>query len=232
MAANRDERLDRPWDPPAPWWPDQPGVVGGRDRMAGGSWMAMGPAGVVAAVLNRPGSLGPAAGKRSRGILPVLAAAQQAAESAAAQIAALDAAEWRPFNMVIADSHAAFFLRGLGAGAPEIVPLSEGVTMVTAHDPNDLASPRTRRHLPHFRAAPPPDPSAGDWSSWEALLADSAFDPSTGLAETLNVPPTNGFGTVSASLLALGGDGGRIWRFCPGAPGSAPFGTIALPDRA
>ena len=229
LAANRDERLDRDWDPPAAWWPDHPGVVGGRDRSAGGSWMALGPHGVVAAVLNRPGSLGPEAGKRSRGVLPILAAAAPSAEAAAARIAALPGAEWRPFNMVIADSRHAVFLRGLGESHPERVPLAEGLSMVTAHDPNDPASPRTRRHLPRFRASPVPDPAASDWSAWETLLADSAYDPAIGPAETLNVPSTNGFGTVCASLLALGADGARQWRFCPAPPGAAPFTPLVLP---
>src|SRR3954468_20582981 len=103
LAANRDEMLARPWDPPAAYWPDQPGVVAGRDRLSGGTWMAVNRAGVVAAVLNRPGSLGPAAGKRSRGELPLLAVAGAAAREAAAAIAALPAAEWRPFNVVVAD---------------------------------------------------------------------------------------------------------------------------------
>jgi len=84
IGANRDEKLDRPWDPPAAWWPDRPGVVGGRDREAGGTWMAANDAGVVATVLNRPGSLGPAPGKRSRGELPLLALEHATANTAAA----------------------------------------------------------------------------------------------------------------------------------------------------
>ena len=232
IAANRDERLDRAWDPPAAWWPDHPAIIGGRDRSAGGTWMALGPSGVVAAVLNRPGSLGPAAGKRSRGALPILAAAADSAEAAAAAIAALPAGEWRPFNMVVADSRHAIFLRGLGDGRPDAVALPAGFSMVTAHDPNDPTSPRTRRHLPRFRATPPPDPDRPDWSAWEALLADGGYDPAIGLAETLNVPPNNGFGTVSASLVALGADGTRHWLFCPGAPGTAPFASLALPPPA
>ncbi|MBD0276211.1 MAG: NRDE family protein, partial [Acetobacteraceae bacterium] len=93
LGANRDERLDRAWDPPAAWWPDRPGVVGGRDRDAGGTWMAANGAGVVAAVLNRPGSLGRAPGKRSRGELPLMALERGTAEAAAGVIAALPAAE-------------------------------------------------------------------------------------------------------------------------------------------
>lgn len=229
MAANRDERLDRAWDPPGAWWPDRPGVVGGRDRTAGGTWMAFGASGVVAAALNRPGSLGPASGKRSRGELPLLAATAASAAAAAARIAALPAGEWRPFNLVIADSAGAFFLRGLGTGQADVVELPEGVSMVTAHDPNDLNSPRTRRHLPRFRAAPPPEPGLDDWSGWATLLSDDGQDPETGLASTLNVPPVGGFGTVSSSLLALGGSGAATWRFCAGRPGTSPFSPVRLP---
>jgi Transport and Golgi organisation 2 len=141
MAANRDERLDRAWDPPAAWWPDHPGVIGGRDRSAGGTWMALGPSGVTAAVLNRPGTLGPLAGKRSRGELPLIAAAQPTAEQGAGAIAAMDAGLWRGFNLVLSDALGAFFIRGLGAGRPEIMRLPPGLHMITAHDPNDLESP-------------------------------------------------------------------------------------------
>ncbi|MFT8244139.1 NRDE family protein [Roseomonas sp. BN140053] len=221
LAANRDERLDRPWDPPGPFWP---GVIAGRDRLAGGTWMALGESGVVAAVLNRPGSLGPQPGKRSRGELPLLAAAAPDAATAAWQIAALDGSGWRSFNLVLADAGAAFFLRWTGEGRITAEPLPEGVSMVTAHDPNDPSSPRVRRNLPRFRAAPPPDPDRGDWRHWESLLAaDGGED---GPAAALRVAPVAGFGTVCSSLLALAADGRRSWRFAPGPAGSAPFAEI------
>jgi hypothetical protein len=233
LAANRDERLDRPWDPPAAWWPDRPGVVGGRDSTAGGTWMAVDTAaGVFAAVLNRPGSLGPAPGKRSRGELPLLALeGGGGAAVAARRVSALPADEWRPFNLVIADGRTAHFLRGLGAGRAEAVPLPEGVSMVTAHDPNDLASPRTRRHLPRFREAPAPDPDAGDWHVWEALLADDSHAEGV-VAEALRVPPVGGFGTVCASLCAVAMTGRAVWRFAAGPAGVAPFAPVDLVGAA
>ena len=192
--------------------------------------MAMGPSGLLVAVLNRAGSLGPIPGKRSRGELPLCAAAYGSAAAAAAALRDLDASAWRPFNLVLADAREAFFLRGLGAGRPEVMPLGPGVTMVTAQDPNDLASPRTRRHLPRFRAASPPDPTGGDWASWEALLADAEVGEG-GIAEALRVPAVRGFGTVCASLAALGAGGERQWRFCPAPPGTAPFDKVALPPE-
>ncbi len=230
LAANRDERLDRPWQPPAAHWPDQPQTLGGLDTLAGGTWLALGPR-VVAAILNRPGSLGPAAGKASRGLLPLRAAAAGSAAEAAATLAAQDAGAWRPFNLVVADTQAAFFLRGTGMGQPEVVELGTGLTMVTAHDPNDPASPRIRRHLPRFAAAAPPDPERGEWKTWEALLADSGHG-EAGIAEALCIPPVQGFGTVSASLMAMGASGARSWRFCPAPPGTAPFAEVSLPCMA
>jgi len=214
LAANRDERLDRAWEAPAEFWP---GCMGGRDATAGGTWMAMNRQGVVAAVLNRPGSLGPDPHKRSRGELPLMALQQASADAAAAQMAALDARLWRPFNLVIADAGGAWFLTGMGAGRPEVSALPAGVSMVTAHPPNDLTSARTARHLPRFAAAQAPEPP--DWGAWPALLADSEG----GSAAALNVPPLGGFGTVCSSLVALGASGEREWRFAPGPPDRTEF---------
>src|SRR6266478_3756429 len=69
IGANRDEMIDRPWQPPCRHWPDRPEVVAGLDALAGGSWLGVNDWGVAAAVLNRHGSLGPARGARSRGEL-------------------------------------------------------------------------------------------------------------------------------------------------------------------
>ena len=63
LAANRDEMADRPWRGPGRHWPDRPDVVAGQDLLSGGSWLGLNDHGVVAAILNRVGSLGPAAGR-------------------------------------------------------------------------------------------------------------------------------------------------------------------------
>jgi Transport and Golgi organisation 2 len=220
LAANRDERLDRPWDPPAAYWPRQPDVVAGRDRSGGGTWMGVNTQGVVATVLNRPGSLGPAPDKPSRGELPLRALGAGTARAAAAAIAALDAGQYRSFNMVLADRAGAVFVRGLGAGRPEIRPLPAGVHMVTAHDPDDMASPRAARHLPRFRLARAPEPA--DWQEWRAILADGSGPRSA----QLNVRPSGGFGTVCSAFLALPAAGPPHWLFAAGPPDVAPFRPV------
>jgi uncharacterized protein with NRDE domain len=114
LAANRDELRSRPWRPPARHWPDRPDVVAGLDVEAGGSWLGVNDDGVVAAVLNRVGSLGPAAGKRSRGELVLEALDHADAAVAAKALADLDPDAYRPFNLLVADARDAFWLRHTG----------------------------------------------------------------------------------------------------------------------
>ncbi len=221
LAANRDEQLARPWDPPAEWWP---GIVGGRDRTAGGTWMALNRHGVACCVLNRSGSLGPAPGKRSRGELPLIALAETGLESAVRAIARLDAGRWRSFNLVLAAAEGAVWIagHGHGHGRPAAMPLPAGVSMVTAFDPNDADSPRVARHLPRFAAAPAPD--ADGWRSWRALLSDSGGT----TVQQINVLPRDGFGTVCSALLALPAQGAPQWLFAPGPPNVASFAPVIV----
>ena len=222
VGANRDEMLARAWDPPAAYWPDRPDIVAGRDRSAGGTWMGLNRHGVIAAVLNRPGSLGPATGKRSRGELPLMALAHDSAAAAAAALCVLDAGAWRSFNLVVADRRQAWFVRGLGHGHPQRQLLAPGCHMVTAHDPDDAESPRVARHLSLFRAA---DPAPPDCRRWQELLADRSGGP----GEQINVIPRAGFGTVCSSILALPRQAAPVWRFAAGPPHQAPFQTVDLP---
>ncbi|MFC7481156.1 NRDE family protein [Luedemannella flava] len=66
LLAVRDEYLGRPWDRPGRHWPALGGrLVGGRDSVSGGTWLAVDPAApAVAAVLNGDRLPVPAAGAR------------------------------------------------------------------------------------------------------------------------------------------------------------------------
>jgi len=256
LAANRDELADRPSRPPGRHWPDRAEVVAGLDLEAGGSWLGINDYGVVAGVLNRPGTLGPAAGKRSRGELVLEALDHADAAAAAAALRDLDPNAYRPFNLIIADNRDAFWLRHAGAlpgfafrtiggawreisphqmpgASPTKAPTIEcraippGVSMITAHDLNDLASPRIRRYLPRFRSAPRPDPARDDWDAWIALLADrdgDLGDPHG--AMTVVVDGT--YGTLSSSLIALPERGTPVMKFAAGRPDRVPFEPVPL----
>lgn len=246
VGANRDEMRTRPWEAPGRHWDDRPHVTAGRDSLAGGTWLGMNDDRLVAGILNRPNSLGPAPGKRSRGELPLDALDHAEASMAAKAMAELDPSAYRSFNMVIADAAGAFCLVNDGNSETILVhPIPAGLSMVTAHDLNDTDSDRIRHHLPRFRAAPAPDPENNDWFAWEALLADRSRAVDADWSGAMAIAPEDfegepgaeegvksvDFGTVCSSLIALpapGIDKTPIWRFAPGRPGETPYRDVMV----
>lgn len=237
MAANRDEMRNRPWKPPGRHWPDRADVVAGLDELAGGSWLGVNDTGVVAAILNREGTLGPQTGKRSRGEL-VLEALDHADAGAAAQaLADLNTTAYRPFNMIVVDDRDVYWLalRAGEEGRPlGVRPLTAGLWMLTAFDANDQSDPRIARYLPRFQAAPLPDPPSKQWQSWENLLGSRDWDGDVGPKGALCFEMPSGFGTSSAALIALpnrtrpSSEDKAVWRFCSAPPDVGTWYDVTL----
>jgi uncharacterized protein with NRDE domain len=232
LGANRDEMITRPWQPPARYWPDRPEVVAGRDVLAGGSWLGVNDHGVVAGILNRHGSLGPAPGQRSRGELVLEALDHADAAAAAEALGAIEPKAYRTFNLVIADNRDAFWLRHAdpsGTLPPSVQRIEAGLAMLAAGDLDD-GTPRLVRYRPLFAAARPPDPDAEDWRDWEQLLADAHEDP-PGAANAMRFVTPHGFGTVSSAVIALpamarAGAPARF-RFASWQPAPEPWHDVA-----
>jgi uncharacterized protein with NRDE domain len=68
FAGNRDEYHARE-SAPATWWPDEHNVLGGRDLVAGGTWLGITRSGRFGVVTNRPDLPPPDDGPLSRGEL-------------------------------------------------------------------------------------------------------------------------------------------------------------------
>ena len=228
LAANRDEMVDRTWQGPGRHWTDRPEVVAGLDKQAGGSWLGINDFGVVAGVLNRPGSLGPDRDKRSRGELVLEALDHADATEAARELRAIDGRAYRPFNLVIADNQDAFWLKSDGSGKTRLEQVPAGLSMITAHDLNSQASARIRAYLPRFREAPAPVPEEAAWDAWIELLSNPEAPLDSGPEDAMRIETPEGFGTVNSSLLALPAWGTPIWLFAGGLPGISPFERVGL----
>jgi uncharacterized protein with NRDE domain len=139
VGANREELHSRGGEPPQVL--AGPGTaVGGRDPVAGGTWLGINARGLVVAVTNRPRSQPPAE-PRSRGLLARdllgCPTAKIAVDAAARE---LDRGQYAGCNLVCADVedaiaiHASDWLR--------IRPLPPGIHVLTNHDVNDASDRR------------------------------------------------------------------------------------------
>lgn len=106
IAANRDERHARPSDP-AGWWSDRPDCLGGRDGVAGGSWLAMHRSGRLAAVTNRGATTGKTPFSRGKLVGDFLASSASASAFAAALRP--EGGRYAPFNLLLYDGERLHF---------------------------------------------------------------------------------------------------------------------------
>lgn len=167
LLAVRDEDPEREWDALGPWWPERyPGVIGIRDRRAGGAWLAASPdQGRLAVLLNRADVTELGGSVESRGSL--------ALESVVGRspVAPLP---MHGFNLLEVDRAGARVFSWDGRDLTE-TPVGPGTHMIAHDDLDDTATPRIATWLPRFRALGPAAADRADWSDeWVSLLAESA----------------------------------------------------------
>ena len=120
LLANRDEFHARA-SAPAAFWPDDPAVFGGRDLVAGGSWLAVNRNGRYAAVTNvrTPGA---APAPRSRGALVADFVRGGGSPADYTAQVATRVREYGPFNLVVGDAAQAMFVSSLDADPQSLAP--------------------------------------------------------------------------------------------------------------
>jgi uncharacterized protein with NRDE domain len=120
VAANRDELHARP-ALAADFWKDRPGILGGRDLEAGGSWMGMARSGRFAAVTNYRGGRDPAA-RESRGALVTGFLSGNASASAYVNEVGKSKDGYSGFNFLAADRDELWWLSNRGGEARRLEP--------------------------------------------------------------------------------------------------------------
>jgi len=188
---------------------------------------------MAAAIMDRTGSLGPDSEKRSRGELVLEALDHAEAKSAAGALADLDPDAYRPFNLVIADTRDAYWLRHGGDGEIRVHAIPPGLHMLSATELEDVGYPRIRDHLQRFRCAEVPDPRHDRWQAWKDLLASRTYPSDADPEAAMNLEELpNGVGTVSSALIAVPAYPGFAspprWLHAEGPPDRYPFEPVDL----
>lgn len=200
----RDEAVNRPWDPPAAWWPDRGGDVRGvRDREAGGAWLAtnLNPP-RAAVVLNRHEAVEePVGGYVSRGVLPL--------DAVTGALGEIEHPATRTFNLVEADLDGVRYTSWDGSEV-RVTELPPGVHLITHEGPDVASVPREVRWLPAFRTATRPAGAveSGKWAGWLSVLHEAsllATDDDEALFRSDEIDGHH-YASLSVSALALGRD--------------------------
>ncbi len=217
LLGVRDEFTDRAWAPPGRHWPQHPGLIGGKDLLAGGTWLAVAPDEARAAcVLNGRGRPAEVATRRSRGVLPLLAAAGAPLDEAA--LADLD-----PFHLLTVwpDRAMLHSWDGVDLSERDLAPglhivVNDGLaadaavwsaTAPATGEPDGRAQELAR--IGHFAARF--ESSGTAWDSWRDLADGDELDSDDPRALIVRRRLDDGrtWGTTSVSLVELSPAGVR-----------------------
>jgi len=141
VATNRDEDPARPSEGPQVL-SREPLVVGGRDSLAGGTWLALraGSAPGVAMLLNRRDPTPAKPGRRSRGLLTLeVAASPEPRERALAEAAI---GHYAPCSLVWLSRAESWLLSIRPGRAPSVAPIAPGWHAITHFELDDPTDPR------------------------------------------------------------------------------------------
>ncbi len=240
LLGIRDEFTGRPWQPPARHWLGSP-LIGGRDEQAGGTWLAVDPHPPrVACILNGWGEFAAPDRRRSRGELPLLAAAEgrQALRDLHDEPVAL--ASYDPFYLVCAEldpfpSVLLLSWDGTNPGLTDLQPATHMLTNVghmypptsenmyppTSENQPKPTDEKARHFGPKFAATRPSgDPAAplkDAWADWLTLAGgdDLAATEPGAIIVRRALPDGRVWGSTSATLIALARDGRLRYDFQP-----------------
>lgn len=230
VAANRDERLARPAAPPALIHHETPRVFGGKDLLAGGTWLGVNERGVVAAILNRR-TEGERPAARSRGLLCLDLLSAGSLAAARALLEKENGSDYRPFNLLLAGAGEALAAYNVGAGI-ETVELDRGLHVLSntgLFDPRSEKLERAHKLFSGAREAlrtrldPPPEgrgePAPAFVRLLREILSDHTLTGGAGESKRAICVHAGDYGTVSSSIVMLE-RGQRSFRFyhAPAAP--------------
>lgn len=212
IAANREERFDRPTLPPRVYR-GPPRYVCGLDLQANGTWLGVNEHRLVVAVTNRARP-GLTASPRSRGLLcRDLLACKTARKATAMARTKLSNGSYAGANFVCLDpGYAAAVYGGRDISVAEITPGLHLLTDGDLDDPEDRRQSQARRLL--------------EASGSTATISVKGFLETTAVvcAHKGIVIRTADSGTVSADQIAVTTDGGHaVYRHTPGPPDRLEF---------
>lgn len=204
LLGNRDEWHARP-SAPADWWQDRPGVLGGRDLEAMGSWLAVDRGGRFAVVTNQPVKPRPSDSAPSRGQLVTDYLAGNDESGVFLQRVATRAADYAGFCLVVGGPAEAFEFREPNGSGPQVRAVQD-ITVITNSPPGE-AWPKSvwlREQLRMRLDREVPEP--GDLLA----LLDQREAVRSGEQQAFSATPfivNENYGTRASSLLLIDADG-------------------------
>jgi len=216
VAANREERYDRPWLPPS-IQSGKPRTLCGLDQPSSGTWLGVNQHGLLVAALARR-KYEPPVEPISRNVLcRELLRSDSARHALDKAMEELVTNAYEGVNLILADSESGWAIHGWDD--IDCVELQEGLSIISARDVNDHTDPRVA--MAHRLLTLQTLDSPVKFLAMASKVFSRSPSPPGRPSMVLR---TKDFGTVSSTLLSLGKKPrDAIFQFAAGPPDKAHY---------
>ena len=146
IGANRDEFHTRP-SQALKWWSDEPNIIGGRDLLAGGTWLAAHRAGRFATVTNYREHQTKRTGLKSRG--EIVTQFLNSKENTMCSVNKINGDNYMGFNLLASDGDSLCYLSNRSNGTLKLGPGIYGLSNAALNTPWSKVM-RCRKGLKHL----------------------------------------------------------------------------------
>lgn len=233
VAANRDELVQRPAAPPE-LLSTVPPIAGGRDLLAGGTWLAVAADGRMCAVTNRRPPDGSEVtrdpSRKSRGELPLRVLTEVAEREVPAFLGRIDPQQYNPVNVLYVSPSLAVVASLDGGRPPHVFVLQPGTHILTVGDINDQRRGKDVTLGQHFARV---KGVARTSEELERTLRTVLSRHDTPTGDPLDAACIHGdeYGTVSSATVLVA-DGVPEYRHAQGRPCATPFTRVEVLEQA
>jgi uncharacterized protein with NRDE domain len=204
VAANRDEYFDRPSAPPG-MLVTNPIIIGGKDLLAGGTWLGVNEHGLAAGILNRRvEEKHMPSGARSRGLLCLDILRLKEPSQVCAFLENKSASRYRPFNLFFANAKEAYVAYDHGEEIA-CLRLEKGLHLLSNTSVYGPLSEKMNHAFPLFSSVADrlePEKGHSAWiKTFKGILGDHGPAAHSNDPKDALCVHTSTYGTVSSSII-------------------------------
>lgn len=200
VGASRDEVLERPTTPITLLDQGPPRVLGGRDELSGGTWLAVNEHGVCAGLTNQPLGDAKDPSKRSRGELPLALARHRSAPEAVDELLVTHRPEdYNGSWLLVGDRTSLFFVDFTGTSDGTATALPPGIHVL---ENRALGEPSGKVDLVRGALGDPADGDEVD-RAFRRVLADHRIPEGDERPNAGNCVHLDAFGTRSSCIVRV-----------------------------
>ena len=233
LGTNRDEYFNRKSLPPNRHWSKHPYIIGGLDKLSGGTWCAINDYGIIACIHNKISKINNFIPKESRGKIILKILKGKNIKEVLKIINNIDLSRYDGFNLFFANNDSAYWMKhNVKTKNIYIRKVPEGLSILTSSNLNDRKDKKINYYIKRINKNSTFNNNKKSLSRIELILKNDKIKNQKNKHDPICFNINNKFGTVSSAIICINKNFYKnkslIYRYTNGPPNKSVYKNINL----